>query len=83
MQPIRRDVQLPVDGGGRFRCYAIAAPAGAASFDAPATMEAVMLVRSVAPSGGPADPVGTSCRICPRSGCRARREPSILNEDAV
>lgn len=83
MQPIRRDVQLPVEGGGRFRCYAIASPAGAASFDAPATMEAVMLVRSVAASGGPADPVGTSCRICPRSGCRARREPSILNEDAV
>ncbi len=83
MQPIRRDVQLPVEGGGRYRCYAVAAPTGAASFDTPATMQSVMLVREVAPAGTPADPVGTSCRICPRSGCKSRREPSILNENAV
>jgi len=24
--------------------------------------------------------VGTSCRICPRPACPARREPSILSE---
>ncbi len=82
MHPIRRDVQLPVDGGGRFRCWAIAAPSGPASFEVPPMMEAVMLVRAVPNSGGPADAVGTSCRICPRSGCRMRREPSILNETA-
>ncbi|OUD10584.1 transcriptional regulator [Marivivens niveibacter] len=83
MQPIRRDVQLPIEGGGRFRCYAIATPAGAFSFDTAPTMQAVMLVRPITASGSPADPVGTSCRICSRSGCRSRREPSILNDDAV
>lgn len=80
MQPIRRDVQLPVEGGGRFRCFAIASPVGPASFDAPPTLEATMLVRAIAPSGQPADPVGVACRVCSRSGCRTRREPSILNE---
>jgi XRE family transcriptional regulator, fatty acid utilization regulator len=29
---------------------------------------------------GPVVPVGTSCRICPRGSCVARREPSILSE---
>lgn len=27
---------------------------------------------------GPAEPVGPACRICPRDGCDARREPSAL-----
>jgi len=27
-------------------------------------------------------PVGTSCRICPRPACAARREPSIMAEVA-
>ena len=31
-------------------------------------------------SGGNVQPVGSSCRVCPRGNCRARREPSILSE---
>ena len=26
-------------------------------------------------------PLGSSCRVCPRVGCHARREPSILREE--
>ncbi|MGE4327504.1 MAG: short-chain fatty acyl-CoA regulator family protein, partial [Pseudodonghicola sp.] len=26
-----------------------------------------------------AQPVGSSCRVCPREDCEARREPSILS----
>jgi hypothetical protein len=29
-------------------------------------------------AGGVAQVVGPTCRICPREGCAARREPSIL-----
>ena len=80
MQPIRREVSLPVEGGGRFKCHAIAVPAGPASFEAPPVFEATMLVQQAVSSGTATDPVGVSCRICPRSACRARREPSILND---
>jgi len=43
--------------------------------------EAGMLM---APFDGPPPPgvllIGTTCRICPRTECAARREPSILSE---
>jgi predicted transcriptional regulator len=48
---------------------------------APAVYEATMLILPAAtgtPGEAPPLPVGSSCRICPRAACAARREPSIL-----
>ncbi|MGL6211454.1 MAG: helix-turn-helix domain-containing protein, partial [Paracoccaceae bacterium] len=39
--------------------------------------EAAMLIL---PAVGDGVPVGSTCRICPRAGCPARREPSIMAE---
>jgi predicted transcriptional regulator len=36
-----------------------------------------MLILPDAGAGVPL-PIGSSCRICPRAACPARREPSIL-----
>jgi predicted transcriptional regulator len=85
MTPVRAVVEMPGRGEERFLTYAIAQPAGAADFDAPPVFEATMLIlppdRAAFPEGA-AHPVGTSCRICPRAACSARREPTILAETA-
>jgi predicted transcriptional regulator len=39
-----------------------------------------MLVRPASHAAAPATVVGSSCRICPRPDCPARREPTILTE---
>ncbi|NRA98737.1 MAG: DUF2083 domain-containing protein [Rhodobacteraceae bacterium] len=65
--------------------YAIAQPAQADGFDGPSIIEATMLILPQDPSGSdpqPSQPVGTTCRVCPRRTCRARSEPSIF-EDPV
>ncbi len=77
-QPIRAVVALPGEGGRRYLCHAIAGPLGPVRFDGLAPVEAVMLVQ-VAPAGEAAMlEAGGGCRICPRSACPARREPSLL-----
>ncbi|MFP4044748.1 MAG: short-chain fatty acyl-CoA regulator family protein, partial [Rhodosalinus sp.] len=56
------------------------APARAAAFDAPPLMEAHMLVVAAPEATAPPPlEVGVTCRICPREGCPARREPSLLS----
>jgi len=77
-RPLRALVQLPGERGGRFLCYAVAQPRGAIGFDTAPVSEATMLVLSDAPEGGAPQPVGITCRICPRADCAARREPSVL-----
>ncbi|QEE35259.1 helix-turn-helix domain-containing protein [Octadecabacter sp. SW4] len=80
-QPLRQIVDLPRPEGLRFQCYAIAQHVRPPDFDTPPVTEAVMLVcpppDQAAAKGTPA---GTSCRICPRENCAARRAPSILSE---
>lgn len=86
MAPVRALVSQPGAPERRFLTYAIAQPAQAMGFDAPPVHEAAMLiVPSDAAASQPqvVHPIGTSCRICPREGCRARREPSILIATAV
>ena len=66
---------------------------GIARFDEPPVVEAAMLLTPVAVLNGQDDaarfggkeaqsaagvPVGVSCRVCPRTPCAARREPSIV-----
>ena len=81
--PIQTVVEQASRTAPLFRCYAIAQPLQPAAFTAPTVIEATMLIL---PLEGPhqmapmemAQPVGSSCRICPRDECAARREPSIL-----
>jgi predicted transcriptional regulator len=65
-------------------------PVQPAGFGGPQVLAALMLVvpLDLAEARGGAGvagaeraaplPVGTSCRICPRADCAARREPSIM-----
>ena len=65
-------------GGDKYRCYAFAQPVGTARFDRPAIhLSWMLLVEDRTEQGNPV-PLGSSCRICPREACIARREPSIL-----
>ncbi len=79
-QPMR-SVEAVLSLGGRqpmtFRSFAISEPMGQAGFGAPPVYEAVMLLLPHPPDPG-AEPVGTSCRICSRAACRARREPALV-----
>ena len=76
--PVEAVIVLPGPQGARFRARAYAALTHPAGFRGPELREAAMLL-SPEP-GGPeaAQEIGTTCRICPRPTCPARREPSIL-----
>lgn len=77
-QPIRAEVVLPGAPAQRFLCYAMAEPAAIPDFETTPILQSTMLVLPD-PAEGPAKPipVGTSCRICPRTRCVARREPAM------
>ena len=79
--PIRARVEMAGRIEARFLTYAFCQPSYPDGFDAPPVLRAYMLIL---PDEGsdPARPVGTSCRICPRAGCSARREPAIMAEGA-
>ncbi|KMW56644.1 Transcriptional regulator [Candidatus Rhodobacter oscarellae] len=85
MTPVRAVVETAGRDQMRFLTYAVAQPMTPADFDAPMVYEATMLIlppdRARPPDAAP-QPVGMSCRICPRDGCAARREPSILGAAA-
>ncbi|MBM1219533.1 helix-turn-helix domain-containing protein [Ponticoccus sp. SC2-23] len=76
-RPLRAVISLPGGSAPRLSAYAVAEPRAAASFDAPPVMEATMLVLADAPAAT-AQPVGRTCRICPRPRCAARREPALV-----
>lgn len=67
-------------GQVQFDAYAATDLSQAPDYNAPALSRAVMLLLP-APAGDTSRPVravGATCRICPRTACNARREPSIL-----
>lgn len=86
-QPVVARVRMPGSETALFTCMAISQPAYPAGFAAPPIYEATMLIVPVSAAGGTPDgapatpslPVGSSCRICPRADCPARREPTILS----
>lgn len=81
MTPVRAVLQMPATPPRRFLAYAIGQPSRPGGFDGPTVTEATMLVvpEGVAPfPPGPALEAGSACRVCPRGGCPARREPSVL-----
>lgn len=73
---------VPV-GGELFDAFAVAMPKGPAQVNADPIFEAQMLFLPVSEEerdawAGGVVQVGSNCRICPRSECHARREPSIV-----
>jgi predicted transcriptional regulator/DNA-binding XRE family transcriptional regulator len=84
MTPIRRRVSQLGRSSVEFECFAVAHPVGQASFDRDPVYHSTMLIVPVpTPLDGSdqTQQVGSSCRICPRASCTARREPSILGEE--
>ena len=53
---------------------------GPTRFNEPPLLHAYMLLLPDAGDGDEPSPVGTSCRICPRMHCAARREPSVMQD---
>ena len=84
MSPIRAVVEQSGHVPRRFQTYAIALPSSAVDFAAPTVFQATMLIvpEEIAdiPSGAGINRIGSSCRICPRTACSVRREPSILQD---
>ncbi|MGR3621828.1 short-chain fatty acyl-CoA regulator family protein [Pseudophaeobacter sp.] len=79
--PLRRNVVQQGRSVLGFECLAVAWTHVAASFDHDPQYHAVMLILPRREVSQNAQPVGASCRICPRQACEARREPSILKEE--
>jgi predicted transcriptional regulator/DNA-binding XRE family transcriptional regulator len=69
---------IEVAEGLRFRVLAFCQPRYPAGFRGPELREAAMLILPDADFAAPALAVGSTCRICQRKACAARREPSIL-----
>jgi len=75
--PIRKAIEG--EDGARFNAMALAHPSGPLRFDRPPDYHAIMLlVAQDGQQGDAAIPVGSSCRVCARSACDARREPTVL-----
>ena len=84
MTPIRSWVEQTGRSSGTYLTYAISQPAAPAEFDMPQIFRASMLILPDELAGQEASssalPIGSSCRVCPREDCRARREASILTD---
>jgi predicted transcriptional regulator len=82
--PVRRRVTQLGRSPGAFDCNAWAAPVGVPGPGEDPIYQSSMLIRPASGNSGNADErpseVGSSCRVCPKQACRARREPSILRE---
>lgn len=77
MQPIDARLQMSGQSDRRHRVIAWAETRHPEGFRGPELREAAMLIL---PDDGTGPPlrVGSSCRVCARGDCPARREPSIL-----
>jgi len=83
MVPIRRTVSQLGRTIARFDCYSIAWPQDTPEFERDPQYFSIMLILPIPTgedTGEGVQPVGSTCRVCPRHNCRARREPSILSE---
>ena len=81
---LRRDVVQAGRGGAGFTCYAQSWPVNTPDLTENPLYHSVMLIL---PKPGDEEPasgtvrLGSTCRVCPRQRCIARREPSVLRED--
>lgn len=82
MVPIRASVEMAGRIAQRFVVHAWSEPRHPGGFDGPQVVEALMLILPASEVRDAGERmIGSSCRICPRGACAARREPSILTED--
>jgi len=80
MQPVEAVVDMAGQGGRRHRAIAYCRTTRPLGQRGPELREAAMLILPEASGLGEALPIGSSCRVCARATCPARREPSILSE---
>jgi transcriptional regulator with XRE-family HTH domain len=78
--PVRTLVQTAGPSGERFLAFAFCQTALPQGFTGAELREAAMLILPARGATGAGVPVGSTCRICPRNDCPARREPSIMKE---
>ena len=83
-QPVSGVMEMPGLARQHFHVRAYCAVDYPHGFGGPEVRDAAMLIRKhgALAAGETVVPVGSSCRICPRAACVARREPSILTETA-
>lgn len=79
---LSRHVSTAGRGEARFQCFATTESFGNVDYNAAPLTTATMLILPQS-DDMPAQPdsvVGSNCRVCSRSECSGRREPSILSE---
>ncbi|SDW32149.1 short-chain fatty acyl-CoA regulator family protein [Litoreibacter albidus] len=77
--PVRQVIES--EDRAQFTAMAVAYPTGPLSFERPPMYHAAMLlVARDDQTATDASLVGTSCRVCARSDCPARREPTVLTQ---
>jgi predicted transcriptional regulator len=76
--PVEAVIALPGPQGARFRARAFCQTRFPGGFRGPELREAAMLLQPELAGSEAGFEVGSTCRICPRVDCPARREPSIL-----
>ena len=82
MSAVAMLVETPGRPAQRFAARAFCQVTHPSGFGGIELREAAMLIWPDAGSTGPAVEIGSTCRICPRVLCPARREPSILADAA-
>jgi len=83
MQPVMARVQMAGQSERRHLAIAWAETRHPQGLRGPELRQAAMLILPDENDSGPILGVGSSCRVCARSACPARREPSILAEGAI
>jgi predicted transcriptional regulator/DNA-binding XRE family transcriptional regulator len=78
MTPIETVIEVAGGAASRYRVLAFCQPRYPGGFRGIELREAAMLILPDADFAAPALPVGSTCRLCQRGDCAARREPSIL-----
>lgn len=83
-QVLRRHVVQSGRSDTAFECFAVAESALTTGYNTLPLMQATMLIVPMQASDktifADADEIGSTCRVCPRAKCSARREPSILSD---
>ena len=78
LTPIEAVIETPGPQPKRFIARAFCQPSHPGGFHGPELRMAAMLIFPDPSRAAGVQPVGSTCRTCPRSICPARREPSIL-----
>ncbi len=78
MTPIETVIETPAPVPRRFLVRAFCQPSHPGGFHGPELRSAAMIILPDIARVGAAQPIGSTCRTCPRASCPARREPSIV-----